>query len=418
MNKGFEFKPFSKKQLKLLYWWSDNSPYKECDIMIADGSIRSGKTIACICSFLLWSQSRFSGENFIIAGKTINSLKKNVMSPLTAILMAWGWEYNYNRSENYIEIGNNVYYMYDANNQASQDKLQGLTAAGAYADEVGLFPQNFIEQMIGRCSVENSKIFMNCNPESPQHFIKTDFIDMAGDKNIYVLHFTMDDNLTLSEKMKNRYKNMFVGVFYKRYILGLWCVAEGLVYPNFDPDKHVVTEYDDRGQYYISIDYGTVNPTSMGLWCLIGNKAVRMREYYFDSRREHYQKTDEEYYTELEKLAGDLNITAVIVDPSAASFITCIRRHGKFRVKKADNSVIDGIRTVGTLISEGRLLFHESCTDSIREFGVYAWDEKAHGVDAVIKENDHAMDDIRYFAYTIMSERHRGKVLSRDEIGI
>lgn len=332
--------------------------------------------------------------------------------------MAWGWEYNYNRSENYIEIGNNVYYMYDANNQASQDKLQGLTAAGAYADEVGLFPQNFIEQMIGRCSVENSKIFMNCNPESPQHFIKTDFIDMAGDKNIYVLHFTMDDNLTLSEKMKNRYKNMFVGVFYKRYILGLWCVAEGLVYPNFDPDKHVVTEYDDRGRYYISIDYGTVNPTSMGLWCLIGNKAVRMREYYFDSRKEHYQKTDEEYYTELEKLAGDLNITAVIVDPSAASFITCIRRHGKFRVKKADNSVIDGIRTVGTLISEGRLLFHESCTDSIREFGVYAWDEKAHGVDAVIKENDHAMDDIRYFAYTIMSERHRGRVLSRKDLNI
>ena len=116
-----------------------------------------------------WSQTEFEGENFIIAGKTIGSLKKNVIGPLQQILNAWGWKYSYNRSENYIEIGSNIYYMYDASNQSSQDKLQGLTAAGAYADEVGLFPQNFIDQMIGRCSIEGSKIFMNCNPESPHH---------------------------------------------------------------------------------------------------------------------------------------------------------------------------------------------------------------------------------------------------------
>lgn len=140
MNKGFEFKPFSKKQLKLLYWWSDNSPYKECDIMIADGSIRSGKTIACICSFLLWSQSRFSGENFIIAGKTINSLKKNVMSPLTAILMAWGWEYNYNRSENYIEIGNNVYYMYDSKQPGITGQVAGLDRSRGICGRSGFVP--------------------------------------------------------------------------------------------------------------------------------------------------------------------------------------------------------------------------------------------------------------------------------------
>lgn len=417
-NKGFQFKPFSRKQRRLLYWWADNSPYKDCDIMIADGSIRSGKTIACICSFLMWSQKRFSGQNFIIAGKTINSLKKNVMSPMMSILMAWGWDYKYNRSENYVEIGENTYYMYDANNQASQDKLQGLTAAGAYADEVGLFPQNFIDQMIGRCSVDGSKIFMNCNPESPTHYIKTDFIDMADEKNIYLLHFTMDDNLTLSEKVKNRFMNMFTGVFYKRFILGIWCIAEGLVYPNFDKDKHVVSSFDDRGRYYISIDYGTANPTSMGLWCLSGDKAVRMKEYYFDSRKEHYQKTDEEYYTELEKLAGELRIEAVVVDPSAASFITCIRKHGRFRVRKADNDVIDGIRTVATMLSDGRLLFHDSCEDSIREFGVYAWDDKSLDKDAVIKENDHAMDDIRYFCYTILSGRHKGQIRNRRELGL
>ena len=418
MNKGFQFKPFSAKQRKLLYWWADGSQYSDKDIIIIDGAIRSGKTIACICSFLLWSQKRFSGENFIIAGKTINSLKKNVISPMISILIAWGWPHRYNRSENYIEIGTNTYYMYDANTQASQDKLQGLTAAGAYADEAALFPQNFIDQMIGRCSVDDSKIFMNCNPESPGHFLKTEYIDMAEEKNIFLMHFTMDDNLTLSEKVKERYKNMFTGVFYKRYILGLWCVAEGLVYPNFDPEKHVVSEYDDRGGYYVSIDYGTINPTSMGLWRVNGDGAVRMKEFYFDSRREHKQLTDEEYYAELERLVGDRNIQAVVVDPSAASFIACIRKHGRFHVRKADNDVIDGIRITQTLLSEGRLLFHESCTDSIREFGIYAWDEKSLDKDAVIKENDHAMDDIRYFCNTILSDRRRGVVPDRDELGL
>ena len=418
MNKGFQFKPFSAKQRKLLYWWADGSRHSDKDIIIIDGAIRSGKTIACICSFLLWSQKRFSGENFIIAGKTINSLKKNVIGPMISILMAWGWPHRCNRSENYIEIGTNTYYMYDANTQASQDKLQGLTAAGAYADEAALFPQNFIDQMIGRCSVDNSKIFMNCNPESPGHFLKTEYIDMAEEKNILLLHFTMDDNLTLSEKVKERYKNMFTGVFYKRYILGLWCVAEGLVYPNFDPEKHVVSEYDDRGRYYVSIDYGTINPTSMGMWCINGDKAVRVKEFYFDSRREHRQLTDEEYYAELERLAGDRSIQAVVVDPSAASFIACIRKHGRFHVRKADNNVIDGIRITQTLLSDGRLLFHESCTDSIREFGIYAWDEKSLDKDAVIKENDHAMDDIRYFCNTILSDRRRGVVPDRDELGL
>lgn len=417
-HKGFEFQKFSTKQQKLLYWWSKGSPYENNDILIADGSIRSGKTIACICSFLLWSQNTFEGENFIIAGKTINSLKKNVMNPLISILMSWNWDYKYNRSENYIEIGDNTYYLYDANNQSSQDKLQGLTAAGAYADEAALFPNNFIDQMIGRCSVDGSKIYMNCNPESPHHYLKTDFIDMKDEKNICFLHFTLDDNPSLSEKIKVRYRKMFTGVFYKRFILGEWCVAEGLVYPHFNVDEHVVDEYKNNGTYYISIDYGTVNPTSMGLWCLNGDSAVRIREYYFDSRKEHRQLTDEDYYAELVKLAGNLEIERVIVDPSAASFITCIQKYGKFFVMKADNSVIDGIRTVATLLANGKLKFHSSCKDVIREFGVYAWDDKSVDKDAVIKENDHAMDDVRYFCNTIMSDRYVGRTRSRRELGI
>ena len=400
-NKGFEFKPFSKKQKKLLYWWREGSPFFDCDIMIADGSIRSGKSIACICSYLTWAQSTFDGQNFIIAGKTIHTLKKNIISPMIQILTAWGWEYTYNRSENYIRVENNVFYLYDANNQASQDKLQGLTAAGAFADEVGLFPQNFIDQMIGRCSIEGSRIFMNCNPESPSHYIYTDFIKPAEEKHICHLHFTMDDNLSLSEKIKERYRRMYTGLFYKRFILGLWCVAEGLVYPMFAKKRHIRKCEDIDGLWYISIDYGTVNPMSMGLWCVSGGKAYRVNEYYYDSRKEKQQLTDEEYYSELEKLVGDRYIQSVIIDPSAASFIECIRRHNRFMVKRAKNEVMDGIRVTSSFLASERIVFSPQCENSIREFGIYSWDDRP-GEEKVIKEFDHAMDDIRYFCNTIL----------------
>ena len=179
-NTGFVFKPFSQKQQQLINWWREGSPYADCDTMIADGSIRSGKTVACICSFLSWSMERFEDQNFILAGKTIGSLKKNVIGPMQQILAAWGIPYHYVRSgENYIEIGANTYYLYDAHNESSQDKLQGLTAAGALADEAALFPQKFIDQMIGRCSVDGAKVFLNCNPESPAHYVKTELIDKA-----------------------------------------------------------------------------------------------------------------------------------------------------------------------------------------------------------------------------------------------
>lgn len=207
--------------------------------MIADGSIRSGKTIACICSFRIWSMERFSGQNFILAGKTIGSLKKNVIGPMQQILTAWGIPYHYVRSgENYIEIRKNTYYLYDAHNESSQDKLQGLTAAGALADEVALFPRNFVEQMIGRCSVEGAKVFMNCNPENPAHFVKAELIDKAAEKQIYHLYFTMDDNLALSPATKARFRRMFSGVFFKRFILGHWAAhIKALEEAVYDPKQ-------------------------------------------------------------------------------------------------------------------------------------------------------------------------------------
>ncbi|MFR5264535.1 PBSX family phage terminase large subunit [Clostridium sp.] len=403
--KAFKFQPFSLKQKKLLFFHEKGSPFVNRDIVIADGAIRSGKTIACICSFIRWSLKRFNGENFILAGKTIGSLKKNLIGPLIQILNAWGLKYEYNRSENYIIIGSNTYYMYDANNEKSQDKLQGLTAAGALADEVALFPQNFVDQMLGRCSVEGSKIFMNCNPAGPYHYIKTEFIDKAKEKGILYLHYTMDDNLSLAEKVKERFRRMFSGVFFKRYILGLWVQAEGIIYDMFEEAKHKIKTIDrEYKEFYVSCDYGTQNATAFLLWGSYLDKWILVDEYYYSGRDTGKQKTDEEYYSDLVNFVGPRKIKSIIIDSSAASFIACIKKHGKFKVKKAKNDVIEGIRNVASKLTEEVLLFNDKCVNTFKEFFSYIWDEKsiARGEDKPAKVMDHAMDALRYFVNTIL----------------
>lgn len=403
--KGFRFQPFSMKQKKLLFFWEKGSPFADKDIVIADGAIRSGKTIAMICSFLRWSLKYFEGENFILAGKTIGALKKNVIGPMQQILKAWGLDYAYNRSENFIVIGDNTYYMYDANTEASQDKLQGLTAAGALADEVALFPQSFVDQMIGRCSVEGAKIFMNCNPGNPYHFVKTELIDKAEDKNILYIHFTMDDNLSLSEKVKERFRRMFSGVFFKRYILGLWVQAEGLIYDMFDEIKHKVqTVIRDYKEFYVSCDYGTQNATVFLLWGKYLDKWYLVNEYYYSGRDKGKQKTDNEYYDDLVEFVGDRRIKAVVIDPSAASFIALIKKKGEYTVKQAKNDVLEGIRNVGSALNDLLLQFNDCCLNTIKEFFSYIWDEKAleRGEDKPSKAMDHAMDALRYFVNTIL----------------
>ena len=223
----------------------------------------------------------------------------------------------------------------------------------------------------------------------------------------------MEDNLTISAEKRAEYESLYSGVFYDRFILGKWVKAEGVIYPMFNREYHVVPQEDrPYDQYYISCDYGTLNPMSMGLWGRVsahlddeGNRVperwYRIREYYWDGRKQNRQLTDEEYYLALEELAGGRRIEDVIVDPSAASFITCIRRHDRYSVKKADNDVVNGIRQVATYLQCGRIFFNDCCKDAIREFGLYVWDEKS-GKDAPLKENDHAMDDIRYFVHTVM----------------
>lgn len=411
-TKSFKFQLFSNKQLQLLWWWRDGSPYENHDIVIADGAIRSGKTISMICSFLQWSQEKFKGESFIIAGKSIGSLKRNVINPMIQILTAWGWRYDYNRSENYLQIGWNTYYLFGANKENSQDTLQGLTAAGSLADEAALFPKSFIDQMIGRCSVDGAKIFMNCNPGSPYHFVKTELIDKKKEKLVCHLKFTMDDNLSLSEKVKYRFKRMFSGVFYQRYILGLWVMAEGLIYSMFNEDEHVVPSHPRKyEQYYISCDYGTQNPMAFGLWGLCGGIWHKVKEYHHDARKKNLQKSDEQYYDDLVEFANGLT-KRIIVDPSASSFIILLKQKG-WKVKKAKNDVLDGIRNVATALTTELIKFCDCCKETLREFSSYVWDEKAmeRGEDKPIKQNDHQMDSDRYFVNTVIMSNNKARAV-------
>lgn len=411
---GFRFKPFSRKQKQVLTWWCESSPVHDADGLIADGSIRSGKTVSMSLGFMFWSMQCFTGQKFALCGKTIASLRRNVLTELKPMLAARGYTVTERRGDNLLTVrrgmAENSYYLFGGKDEGSQDLIQGITLAGALFDEVALMPESFVNQATARCSVTGSKFWFNCNPEGPEHWFRKNWIDRVADKKLLYLHFTMDDNLSLAEPVKARYRAQYTGVFYERYIRGRWVAAQGLVYPFVaeNPDAYILrgpTAGMD-GAFYVSIDYGTHNPCSMGLWCVQRDRAVRIRESYYDSRAMQHQRTDEEHYTELEALTKGYYIREIVVDPSAASFIETIRRHGRFAVRAASNNVTDGIRVTAGLLQAGKIKLHESCTASLREFNAYCWDDKALQ-DSVIKENDHAMDDIRYFCYTILAREYR-----------
>ncbi len=406
-----QYKEFGEKQLYTLTWWSDAATH-DYDAIICDGSIRAGKTMTMAVSFILWAFTAFDKQVFAVCGKTIESVRRNIVTHLPQWLEGIV-RIQERRSENLLVISfagkTNRFYLFGGKDEGSAALIQGMTLAGVMFDEVALMPRSFVEQALARCSVEGSKFWFNCNPDSPEHWFYREWIQKHKNKNALYLHFTMEDNNSLSEKVKKRYENMYSGVFYDRFIRGLWVVAEGLVYDFFQSKKETIiktVDMIDYNEFYVSIDYGTINPCSMGLWGVNSEGAARIRESYFDSRKEGRQRTDEEHYQALVELVEDLPITRVIVDPSAASFIECIRRHGEFRVKPAINSVIDGIRITSSLLNAGMIRIDPSCKDCIREFGLYRWDEKKTA-DTVLKENDHAMDEVRYFCNTVLRKKFK-----------
>lgn len=410
------YEKFSRKQLLSLFWWKTKK-HGGRDAILCDGSVRSGKTLSMAVGFVLWSMSEYDHQVFAICGKTIESLRRNVILHLPK-WMEGLCTIRERRSENKLVISahgrENTYFLFGGKDEGSAALIQGMTLAGVLFDEVALMPRSFVEQALARCSVKGSKFWFNCNPEGPGHWFYLEWVKRCADKNALHLHFTMDDNLSLPPEIRNRYESLYSGVFYDRYILGLWVLAEGRIYDMFRKEKHVASSPPGAcGQYYISMDYGTQNPTAMQLWGKCGNTWYALREYYYSGRERKKQLTDEEYYTALENLAGPLPIRGVIVDPSAASMIACIRNHGRFLVFPADNAVLDGIRVTANALQSGKIKICESCENTVREFDEYVWDEKAagRGEDKPLKINDHAMDAMRYFCMEVFG-RHSPQFVS------
>lgn len=412
----FKFKPFSRKQRMVLNWWTENSPVKDYDGIIADGAIRSGKTVSMSLSFVFWAMENFNGENFIMAGKTISSFQRNVLTNLKTMLRSRGYHCIHHISgetPNMLEVSRkgvtNYFYIFGGKDEGSQDLVQGITAAGAFFDEVALMPESFVNQATGRCSVEGAKWWFNCNPGGPLHWFKINWIDKCRQKKLLYLHFTMDDNLSLSEKIKAKYRSMYAGVFFLRYIKGLWKTAEGLIYTMFT-DANLYDQLDERTRHIsskvIAVDYGTTNPCVFLETWDDGETIWVEREYRWDSRSEEArrsanpQKTDAQYADDMAVFMGDrpADQCLIIVDPSAASFIQELRSRG-WVVKEADNEVLDGIRKVGALYAKRQIRINRNnCKGLISETQSYVWDDKAaeRGEEKPVKQLDHGPDALRY----------------------
>ena len=402
---------FSPKQRKVLTWWRPGSPDRDRQAIICDGAVRSGKTLCTGLSFFCWAMRSFHRKNFALCGKTIVSVRRNLLEELLPLLEDMGFHCEQKVSRNILKVRlggrSNTFYLFGGKDEGSAALIQGITLAGALLDEVALMPRSFVEQAVARCSVTGSKLWFSCNPESPAHWFYREWILKTEEKKALRLQFTMEDNPGLSQEVLERYKTMFEGTFYRRFVLGEWVAAEGRVYDFFDESFVQDVPRENLENWHISCDYGTLNPTSMGLWGEKNGVWYRVAEFYYDARAQRRQKTDEEYADALASLAGGRDIRAVVVDPSAASFIETLRRRG-WRVRKADNEVLSGIRLTARLLKAGKLVICRGCEDAIREFSLYRWEEQGDGQDRVRKEHDHAMDEIRYFAATVAAKEEKG----------
>lgn len=401
----------SAKQKCLLTW-----PYSgEYKALVCDGAVRSGKTVVMTTGFILWAMMTFDGQNFGICGKTVASAERNIIMPAQdneALQDAFRLQYK--QSSHVLTVSGagreNYFYVFGGKDESSYALIQGITLAGILFDEVALMPKSFVDQGIARTlSVPTAKLWFNCNPESPAHWFYSDWIKGADDRRALHLHFRMEDNPIMSPEAIAEAERMYTGVFYQRYILGLWVAAEGRIYDCFDPAKHVASTLPElAGDCYVSCDYGTQNATVFLLWQRERGteRWVCRREYYYSGREQKRQKTDKEFCADLGAWLGDDHPRAVVVDPSAASFIAELRQSG-YPVQQADNEVLDGIRNVSTRLQAGTLLFSASCVHTAEEFQAYVWDEKAaeRGEDKPVKVNDHCMDAVRYFVTTILGRQ-------------
>jgi PBSX family phage terminase large subunit len=394
-------------------------PYTSYDALICDGAVRAGKTIFMTLSFILWGMATFDGCAFAICGKSIGAVERNIIQPLMGVrYIREQFRMLYNRGSHVLHVSragkSNDFFVFGGKDESSYALIQGITLAGVMLDEVALMPRSFVEQALARCSVKGSKYFFNCNPDHPLHWFYQEWIKKADEKKAQHIHFLMTDNPGLDPEVLERYERQYVGVFYKRYVLGLWVAADGMVYDMYDIDNDPVTDDDvpigmvNRGstRRYIAVDFGMQNATAALDIYDDGQTVWILNEYYYSGRdRMQGQKTVSQYADDLLEF-GALDALAVIIDPSAAPLKAELRLRG-VRVKDAVNDVLPGIQHTAALLGNRTLKIHRRCQNLIGEIGGYIWDEKAldRGEEKPVKVNDHAVDALRYFCYTMIPER-------------
>jgi PBSX family phage terminase large subunit len=400
------------KKQKFSYWNANKR------LNLWEGSVRSGKTHISIYKWIKFIGTAPPGD-LIMTGKTNGSLYRNIIRPMKELL---GDDMNYvsRHDSRLIEMWDREIFCFGANDESAEGKIRGLTVAGGYGDELTLWPQSYFKMHLSRMSVANAKFFGTTNPDNPHHWLKTEIINRAHELDCIVFKFLIDDNTALPPEFIAALKKEYVGLWYRRFILGEWCVAEGAIYDFFDESIHCVSRHPKAEYYIVSIDYATGNPTSFGLYGINRKarpKIWRERGYFWDSVKEGRQKTDSDYSKDLKKF---LNYTGsdftkpkiiprkILVDPSAGSFKLQLKTDGFFNVENADNTVLDGIRTQAKMLQNGEytIIKHSSNQPCIDEYYGYVWDSKSmkRGEDKPLKVNDHSKDEERYILHTEFGE--------------
>lgn len=413
----------SPKQIEVLRW-----PYTGKTALICDGAVRSGKTSIMSLSFLLWAMGSFDKSSFALCGKTVGAAERNIIQPLLGVAyLQEHFRMEYTRGGHVLTVSrggrSNRFYVFGGRDESSYMLIQGVTLAGVLLDETALMPRSFVEQALARCSAAGSKLWFNCNPDVPEHWFRKEWLLKLEEKDATHLHFTMEDNPSLTEETRARYRSLYAGVFKRRYIDGEWTAGDGLIYDMFDrPANTYEDDSRPKGLPYlasraIACDYGTANPTVFLDIYDDGETVWVDREYRWDSRDADAtglrQKTDGEYAADLEAFMGadPQFFCPVVVDPSAASFIAELQRRGVY-VRPGDNEVLNGIRRVSQLFAQRRIKVHRRCRGLLGELQSYVWDAKAAqlgGVERPVKQQDHGPDALRYYVNTILPKWRYGE---------
>jgi len=378
-------------------------------INISEGSVRSGKTVSANLKWIEYVLNSGPPGEYLMFGKTERTLRRNILTPLQGLL---GNSLRINQGQGEAYLKDKLIYFAGASDERAVQKIQGLTLAGAYGDELALAPESFFAMLLSRLSVPRAKFFGTTNPEGPYHWLKTDYIDRVNELDMAVFHFNIDDNLSLGKVYITNLKKEYTGVFYKRYIDGLWALAEGIIYDVFNPDVHVdtIVGSDDFQNYIVGIDYGTNNPCTFGLYGFDGGLPVYLvKEYWYDGSKDNVkQKTDGQYADDLEDFLGNIKPDVVYVDPSALSFITELKQRKLYNIKGANNDVLSGIKFISKLLSEEKYFVDKSCAETIKGYQSYVWDTKAQqrGEDKPLKVSDHVCDRDRYALYSHFFKRY------------